>query len=114
MIEETTEVKPKANIVFTGRLSLERLKELAATHGLTSTTTPNSPPIIKETIVEIIKEVKVESDDHLWNPAKNHNTISLVKQPDGHYIGCMWKTDQVITIRDLVPEHVLTQLLTHA
>lgn len=99
MTEPTPEVKPKANIVFTGRLTDTRLKELAQQHGLL---TPQAG----------ISEA--QNDDHLWNPAKNHQVISIVKQSDGHYIGCMWKTDHVITIRDLVPEHVLTQLLTHS
>lgn len=82
--------KPVTNVIFTGRLTTKRLKELADVY------LPMS-----------------SGEDHLWNPEKNHQVISLVLQPDGHYIGCVWKNDQVITVRDLVPEHVLTKLLTH-
>lgn len=47
-----------------------------------------------------------------FDPAKNHEAISLVKQPDGNYIGYMWKADKLLTVRQGDPNTVLTMLLT--
>ncbi len=46
-------------------------------------------------------------------PDLNENAISLIKQPDGNWIGRMQKSGTVIEIRDIGPETVLQRLLTH-
>ena len=48
-----------------------------------------------------------------FSPYKNDNVISIIKQPDGNYIGYMHKFDKVISVRDIGPEAVLQRLLTH-
>lgn len=76
--------------------------------------------IKKETVSQKSVETKEKvcagncftNDDHKWNPAKNHNVISIVQQSDGNYIGAMWKEEQVITARQGDPQTVLTMLIT--
>lgn len=48
-----------------------------------------------------------------FDPEKNHEVIAIVKQPDGNYIGYMWKFGKLITIRQGDPNTVLQMLLTH-
>ncbi len=48
-----------------------------------------------------------------FNPYKNKNVISIIKQKDGNYIGYTEKFGKVIEIRDYSPEAVLQRLLTH-
>lgn len=47
------------------------------------------------------------------NPEKNHDAISIIKQPDGNYIGYMYKNGKLITARQGTPETVLVMLITH-
>lgn len=47
------------------------------------------------------------------NPEKNHDAISIIRQPDGNYIGTAWKNGKLITARQGTPETVLTLLITH-
>jgi hypothetical protein len=48
-----------------------------------------------------------------FNPIKNKDVISIVKQPDGNYIGYMQKNGKLITARQGDPSTVLTMLITH-
>lgn len=78
-----------SDIIYRGTLTKEKLKELAHIYfGLVG-------------------------DDHIFNPAKNHEVISITKQKDGNFIGSMWKNEQVITAREISPEIVLLKLITH-
>ena len=45
-------------------------------------------------------------------PSLNENAISLIKQPDGNWIGQMQKFGTVVEVRDVGPETVLQKLLT--
>lgn len=48
------------------------------------------------------------------NPEKNHDAISLIKQPDGNWKGYMHKNGKLIEVREIDPQTALTRLLTHA
>lgn len=52
-------------------------------------------------------------EDDKYNPAKNINAISLIKQEDGNWVGWMWKNGAIIEVREVGPETVLLKLLTH-
>lgn len=54
------------------------------------------------------QEEKIECD-----PSLNENAISIIKQPDGNYIGRMWKNKKLIEVRQGDPNTVLNLLLTH-
>lgn len=78
-----------SEIIHRGILTKEKLKELVYIH------------------------FGLNNDDHLFNPVKNHEVISITKQPDGNYIGLMWKNDKLIEVRQIDPNTVLNMLLTH-
>jgi hypothetical protein len=48
-----------------------------------------------------------------YNPETNADAISIIKQPDGNYIGYMNKNGKVVTARQSDPVTVLTLLITH-
>ena len=48
-----------------------------------------------------------------FDPHVNADVISIVKQPDGNFIGYMQKNGQVVTARQSDPQIVLTMLITH-
>lgn len=48
-----------------------------------------------------------------YNPEKNHNAISLIKQEDGNWKGWMWKNGKLLEERQGDPSTVLLLLLTH-
>lgn len=48
-----------------------------------------------------------------FNPTTNGNVISIIKQPDGNYIGYTKKNGKDITARQGDPATVLTMLITH-
>lgn len=52
-------------------------------------------------------------EDSYYNPAKNPNAISIVKDEDGNWSGEMYKFEKNITAREVGPEIVLQKLLTH-
>jgi hypothetical protein len=49
-----------------------------------------------------------------FDPNKDPNVISIIKQEDGNYIGYMNKNGSLITVRQSDPQIVLTYLITHA
>ena len=49
--------------------------------------------------------------DH--NPTTNPDAISIIKQPDGNYIGYMKKNGKVVEARQGDPQTVLVMLITH-
>jgi hypothetical protein len=55
---------------------------------------------------------EIRSDSY-YNPAKNPDAISIVKQEDGNYIGEMTKHGVVVSARQGDPNTVLTMLITH-
>lgn len=77
-------------IIHRGTLTLDKLRELAREHGIS------------------------EGDDHTYNPAKNHNAISIILQPDGNYKGSMWKNGELKTARTNDPQILLQELITRA
>ena len=48
-----------------------------------------------------------------FNPESNGDVISIIKQPDGNYIGYTRKNGTLITVRQGDPTTVLTLLITH-
>lgn len=49
-----------------------------------------------------------------YNPEKNPNVISLIKQEDGNWKGYTQKFGKMVEVRDIGPETVLQLLLTHS
>lgn len=43
----------------------------------------------------------------------NKDAIVIVRQPDGNWIGEMWKYDRVISARGVSPDEVLLMLNSH-
>jgi hypothetical protein len=81
---------PKPNVIYRGSLTVEKLKDLCYKH----------------------LDLKSESDK--YSPEIHPEVVSLIKQEDGNWKGYMLKNGVLIESRDLMPEHVLTRLLTHA
>lgn len=48
-----------------------------------------------------------------YNPKKNHDAISILKQEDGNFIGYAYKFGKVVSARQSDPVIVLQLLLTH-
>jgi len=48
-----------------------------------------------------------------YDPSKNNDAISIIKQEDGNYIGEMFKSGKVVSARQSDPQIVLMMLLTH-
>lgn len=56
----------------------------------------------------------IEKDEPTsYDPSKNHDAISIIKQTDGNWIGTAWKFGRVVTAREIKPEDVLVKLMTH-
>lgn len=55
----------------------------------------------------------MNEEDRIYNPLKNENVISIIRQPDGNYIGETLKNGQLITVRAGDPSTALTMLITH-
>lgn len=55
---------------------------------------------------------KNESD--IFNPSKNHEAISIIRQEDGNYKGYMFKNGKLIEVREGDPNTVLNMLITHS
>jgi hypothetical protein len=47
-----------------------------------------------------------------FNPEKNHDAISIIKQPDGNWKGWMWKNGKLYEERQVDPSTVLLLLMT--
>lgn len=77
-------------IIHRGTLTLDKLKELAKEH------------------------LGHEGDDHTYNPAKNHDAISILKETDGNYRGKMWKNGELKSARSNDPQILLQELITCA
>lgn len=48
-----------------------------------------------------------------YDPATNANAISLIKQPDGNWIGQTQRFGKLVDVREISPEVALQKLLTH-
>lgn len=48
-----------------------------------------------------------------YSPRCNENAISLIKQPDGNWIGEMQRNGVLVEVREVGPETALQKLLTH-
>lgn len=49
----------------------------------------------------------------VWNPQRNKDAITLIKQADGNFRGFMWKNGKFIQVRQGDPNTVLNLLLVH-
>lgn len=69
----------------------------------------------KETKVTISEgESKVVfTVENEYNPNKNPDAISIIKQEDGNWKGWMNRFGTVVEVREIGPETVLKMLLTH-
>lgn len=76
------------NIVYRGTLTKEKLKELSEQH------------------------LKLALDTK-YNPNLNKDAISLIKQPDGNWIGEMFKNGVIVSSREVGPDTALQVLITH-
>lgn len=50
--------------------------------------------------------------DIIYDPAKNHEAIVIIKQEDGNYKGYAWKHGKVVEVRDIDPNTVITRIIT--
>lgn len=57
---------------------------------------------------ERIKNMKPEYD-----PEKNPDAISIIRQQDGNWMGWMQKNGKMVEAREIKPEDVLLKLITH-
>lgn len=88
-------------IIFTGRLTKDRLKELYGLHfGET------------KTAIKDIEDSNKTKDPDNWNPLTDKNIISLVRQKDGNWKGYGFFQGQNKTTRSYSPEMCLQGLLT--
>lgn len=49
----------------------------------------------------------------VWNPQRNHDAITLIKQPDGNWRGFTVKGGTFVQVRQGDPGTVLQLLITH-
>ncbi len=66
-----------------------------------------------EEIRKIEQAFKPKGSEVGFSPYDNPNAISIVKQPDGNWMGWMSKNGIVVEVREVGPETVLQMLLTH-
>ncbi len=59
------------------------------------------------------KDKTKPKEPNMYSPEENHDTISITKQPDGNWIGEMWRFGKVVSVRQYDPQIVLQMLLTH-
>jgi len=57
-------------------------------------------------------EAGIKKEDKEYDPTKNPNAISIIKQPDGNYKGWTQRNGKLIEIRTNDPQTVLLGLLT--
>jgi len=48
-----------------------------------------------------------------WNPTRNPDVISIIKQPDGNWRGFMMKNGKLVQARQGDPGTVMQMLITH-
>lgn len=48
-----------------------------------------------------------------YNPEKNPNVISIIRQEDGNYKGYTQKNGKLIEVREGTPHDVIVALITH-
>lgn len=89
MSQPTKEKAHKANVIYRGTLTIEKLKELCYEH------------------------LEIKSDADEYSAKHNHNTISIVKQEDGNWKGYMQRNGVLQEVRELSPEYALQRLMTH-
>lgn len=77
-------------ILHRGTLTLSKLKELASEH------------------------LTVKDSSDVYNPEKNHKTISITEQEDGNWKGKAYRHGKIVEIRAGDPNTVLVMLLTHS
>lgn len=88
-------------IVFTGRLTKEKLKELYQTHY------GEAPTAIQE----MEHSIKPKQPDS-WNPHQNHNLISIHKGEDGNWTATGFFQQMMKKIRTNDPQTALQYLIT--
>lgn len=49
----------------------------------------------------------------LFNPRDNAKIILLEEQADGNWVGIAQRNGKLVSVREGMPEHALTKLLTH-
>lgn len=77
-------------IIHRGTLTLDKLKELSATH------------------------LKLKDDSSMYNPSKNPKVISIIEQDDGNWKGYAFKNKKLTEVRAGDPNTVLLMITTHA
>lgn len=92
-------------ILFTGRLTRERLEELAHTH------LDEFQPIYKQEIRQAEKLQNPPEPD-TWNPLKNKDIIAIERLKDGSYRAHGYFQQQNKTCRSTSPEMALQGLIT--
>ncbi len=60
------------------------------------------------------KHFECKNEDEQWNPEKNDNVISIVRQDDGNYKAYKKQHGTLVAVREGDPQSAFTRLLTHA
>lgn len=61
--------------------------------------------MISELPIEELKKI-------VWNPVRNPDVITIIKQPDGNYRGFMQKNGKLVQVRQSDPNTVMQLLIT--
>ena len=61
--------------------------------------------MIDELPIEDLKKI-------VWNPVRDANVMTIIKQPDGNYRGFMQKNGKLIQVRQSDPNTVMQLLIT--
>lgn len=114
------ETKEKKVAVFKGFLTEEKFEQLCKERGYSKGTNTEDAPegtifsghLNIATLKDLCyKHLELKSESDQYNPQKNENIITLIKQEDGSW--CAYRTHQgnYQKTRELAPEHALQALL---
>ena len=72
--------------------------------------------LTKDKLVELYEsefpKIKIEPKAE-YDPERNQNAISLIRQEDGNWKGFAQKNGKFLEVREQAPEYCLQRLLTH-
>ncbi len=79
---------------------------------MSSIQTPEERSATVKAIEDAFKPVP--EDERVYDPASNHDAISIIRQLDGNWMGWMHKHGRLVEVRDISPGMVLERLITHS
>ena len=112
-------MKEKKEIVYTGKLSVERFEQIAEERGYSKEIqkAPKGTLFSGHLDVEKLKELcyahlDLKSDSDNYDPRKNLKVITLECLTDGSWKATKTKNGALVHTRELIPEHALQAILT--